>query len=142
MQPKLAKTDAEILDCFAVMQELRPHLIEREFVDRVRRQQQQGYQLLFLAIDGTVQAVAGFRILECLSRGKFLYVDDLVTHATGRSQGYGEQLVTWLIDYAKQQNCTNFELDSGVQRFAAHRFYFRQRMVITCYHFARELDKT
>lgn len=142
MLPQLAQTDAEILSCFTVMQELRPHLNESEFIDRIRRQQQQGYQLLFLADRNQVQAVAGFRISECLSRGKFLYVDDLVTHAAVRSQGYGEQLVDWLIDYAQQHHCAAFELDSGVQRFAAHRFYFRQRLVITAYHFTRELDKT
>lgn len=140
MQPKLAQTDAEIAACFAVMQELRPHLIEGEFVDRIRRQQQQGYQLLFLASEGNVLAVAGFRISECLAMGKFLYVDDLVTHGAVRSQGYGEQLITWLLDYAKQQDCAAFQLDSGVQRFAAHRFYFRQRMVITSYHFSRDLN--
>lgn len=139
MQPTLAQTNTEISACFAVMQELRPHLIEAEFIDRIRRQQQQGYQLLCLADQGKVQAVAGFRISECLARGKFLYVDDLVTRAAVRSQGYGEQLVNWLIDYAKQQGCAAFELDSGVQRSSAHRFYFRQRMVITSYHFWRDL---
>jgi hypothetical protein len=30
-------------------------------------------------------------------------------------------------------------LDSGVQRFAAHRFYLARRMDITCHHFALKL---
>jgi hypothetical protein len=32
------------------------------------------------------------------------------------------------------------ELDSGVQRFAAHRFYFRERMWISRHHFSLELN--
>jgi GNAT superfamily N-acetyltransferase len=166
----LAQTDAEICRCFPVMQELRPHLLASEFVERVRRQQQQGYQLLYLTpgFDSSVpdvlldaaasdvlvpgssvsdsgrtepqpKAVAGFRLSECLSSGRFLYVDDLVTTAAERSCGYGEALLNWLIDYARQQQCQSFQLDSGVQRFAAHRFYFRQRLAITCYRFEKSL---
>jgi GNAT superfamily N-acetyltransferase len=138
----LATSDLEINACFPVMQQLRPHLHPEEFVSRVRRQQMGGYQLVFLggeSIEEQVKAVAGFRISECLAFGKFLYVDDLVTAESDRSQGYGEQLFTWLVAYAKEQSCAEFHLDSGVQRFAAHRFYFRQRLTITSYHFAQKL---
>ncbi|HEY9641627.1 MAG TPA: GNAT family N-acetyltransferase [Coleofasciculaceae cyanobacterium] len=141
---KLAESDAEILGCFAVMVQLRPHLKPDEFVDRVRRQMQAGYQLAFLKanLEANLEAnqqtvaVAGFRLSESLSWGKFLYVDDLVVDQGARSQGYGQQLLQGLIDYAKQQHCQQFHLDSGVQRFEAHRFYFQQRLNIIGYHFA------
>jgi GNAT superfamily N-acetyltransferase len=138
-QIHLAQSDAEIARCFPVMQELRPHLLAPEFVERVRRQQQQGYQLLYLEAEGQPRAVAGFRLTENLFAGKFLYVDDLITTASDRSQGYGEALIHWLIDYARQQQCNSFQLDSGVQRSAAHRFYFRQRLEITSYRFSLDL---
>jgi len=139
---QFAKSDREITACFPVMSQLRPHLDPEEFVTRVRRQQQGGYQLAFLAGENQaeVKAVAGLRISECLSYGKFLYVDDLVTLEGDRSQGYGEQILNWLIAYAKEQDCNEFHLDSGVQRFAAHRFYFRHRLTISCYHFALKLS--
>ena len=141
MPIQFAKSDREINACFPVMFQLRPHLDPAEFVTRVRRQQQGGYQLAFLAGENLpeVKAVAGLRISECLSFGKFLYVDDLVTLEGDRSQGYGEQILNWLIAYAKDQDCDEFHLDSGVQRFAAHRFYFRHRLTISCYHFALKL---
>lgn len=143
----LAQTDAEILSCFSVMQELRPHLLASEFVERVRRQEQQGYRLLYLvetvpvlaAAGPQPKAVAGFRVLDCLSSGRFLYVDDLVTAAADRSRGYGAALLDWLTDHARQQQCQAIQLDSGVQRAAAHRFYFRQRLAITCYRFEKSL---
>lgn len=135
----LAKSDAEIECCFAIMQTLRPHLIASEFVSRIKRQQQQGYQLAYLEDEGSIKAVAGFRIAESLSWSKFLYVDDLVTQESERSQGYGTNLLNWLLDYAKANACQQFHLDSGVQRFAAHRFYFKQRLEIRAYHFAIDL---
>jgi GNAT superfamily N-acetyltransferase len=135
----VAKTDAQILGCFPVMLQLRPHLVEAEFVARVRRQQQEGYELVFLLADNTVKSLAGFRIQECLYSGRFLYVDDLATDESARSQGYGGLIFDWLVDRARQENCEVLRLDSGVQRFAAHRFYLRQRMEITCHHFALKL---
>lgn len=139
MNVKLAETDEEVARCFPVMVQLRPHLSREEFMGQVNRQRQSGYQLAFLEADGAVRAVAGFRILEMLSRGRFMYVDDLVTDATARSLGYGGQLFDWLLAYAVDQGCQQIDLDSGVQRTGAHRFYFQKRMHIASFHFALSL---
>lgn len=136
---KLAETDEEITSCYPVMAELRPHLREGEFVPRVRRQQSDGYKLALLESEGRVCAVAGFRIYECLSSGKFMYVDDLVTSGAERSRGHGGALFDWLVSYARQSGCLEFHLDSGVQRYGAHRFYLRNRMDILAHHFGMRL---
>jgi len=135
----LAKTREEILRCFAVMAELRPHLKEAEFVSRVQCQQRAGYQLAFLSDKGKVMALAGYRYSESLSWGQFMYVDDLVTTEKSRSKGYGQKLFKWLVGEAKSQGCDQFHLDSGVQRFGAHRFYLSSRMDIIAHHFAMKL---
>ena len=139
MTVRLAETDDEIRSCFPVMSQLRPHLAAEDFVPRVRRQQVSGYRLAFLEDAGRVAAVAGFRLLENLAWGRFLYVDDLVTDADSRSAGHGERLLAWLVAEAERNGCDGFHLDSGVQRFGAHRFYLRHRMDITSHHFARKL---
>jgi GNAT superfamily N-acetyltransferase len=137
----LAKSDSDIERCYAVMAQLRPHVPASEFVSRVRRQMQSGgYQLAYLEEGGQVRSVAGFRIGENLYYGRFLYVDDLATDAGARSQGFGKRLLDWVIHYARQQGCAAVALDSGVQRFAAHRFYLQNRMEITCHHFALKLQ--
>jgi len=135
----LAKTDAEIQSCFVVMAQLRPHLVEAEFVERVRRQQHEGFELAFLMEQKQVKSLAGFRVGNNLAWGKFLYVDDLVTAEDSRSRGYGQKLFDWLLREARKRNCDQLHLDSGVQRFGAHRFYLARRMDITCHHFALKL---
>ena len=138
----LAQTDADIARCFSVMRQLRPHLLETEFVSRVQGMQQQGYQLALLAdTAGTVRSVAGFRIMELLYSGKTLYVDDLVTDSGARSQGYGDRLFEWLVEFARSNGCGEFSLDSGTQRVDAHRFYLRKRMQISSFHFSLPLKK-
>lgn len=134
-----ARTDDEIERCFPVMAELRAHLLADEFVKRVRAQQKFGYQLVFLENGGVVKAVAGFRIGEYLCWGKILYVDDLVTTAAARSKGYGHQLFDWLLAHARAEGCHEFHLDSGVEKFGAHRFYLRNRMSISSHHFSLKL---
>jgi GNAT superfamily N-acetyltransferase len=124
------------------MRELRPLFQEPEqFVERVLRQRKEGYQLAFVESEGEVCAVAGYRFLESLFSGKFLYVDDLVTRERDRSRSFGGQLLDWLVEQAREHGCENLELDSGVQRFGAHRFYFSKRMSISSYHFRIKIDQ-
>ena len=138
---KIARTKAEILRCFPVMAELRPHLVEGEFVQRIRRQQKQsGYQLACLEDGGAVRALAGYRVTECLWSGKFFYVDDLVTASGARNQGWGQRMMDWLLKRAREEGCQEFHLDSGVQRFEAHGFYLKNRLHIVAYHFKRALS--
>lgn len=133
----VAKTPEEIRRCHPVMRELRPHFDDMEkFVERVVRQQREGYLLVFIEAENEVRAVAGYRFLESLFSGKFLYVDDLVTRESDRSRGFGGQLLDWLIEEAGKHDCEQLELDSGVQRFDAHRFYLVKRMKISSYHFS------
>ena len=138
---RIARTKAEIKRCFPVMAELRPYLIEDEFVERIRRQQKQaGYEMAFLDDAGAVRAVAGFRVTECLWAGRFFYVDDLVTAAGARNRGWGQRMMDWLLQRAREEGCKEFQLDSGVQRFEAHGFYLKNRLHIVAYHFRRMLS--
>jgi GNAT superfamily N-acetyltransferase len=133
-----AETDAQIAACHPVLAVLRPHVPAEGFVDRVRRMAAGGYRLAYIADEsGTVRAVAGYRFLDQLVHGRNLYVDDLVTEPGLRSKGYGAALLAWLYELAQKSGCESFELDSGVQRAAAHRFYFRHRMTVSSFHFYR-----
>lgn len=89
MKIRIAKTDTEIAACYPVLRELRPHITESEFLSRVRAQEKGGYLLAFVQEASGPVAVAGFRIGENLAWGRFLYVDDLVTHPTFRSKAMG-----------------------------------------------------
>src|SRR5262249_19332784 len=124
----VAASDAEIADCFAVMQQLRPQLTESDWVARVRRMGGEGYRLLAARDAGGVVGVAGYRIFDCIARGgRSLYVDDLVTDSARRSEGAGRALLDWLVAEGQREGCAELCLDSGVQRPQAHRFYMRER---------------
>ena len=138
---ELATTDEAIRRCHGVMRQLRPqHDDPDRFVARVRLQQEEGYSLAVLEHDGSVCAVAGYRYGHNLAWGKYIYVDDFVTDTERRSHGHGKTLLEWLLAQARDHGCDELHLDSGVQRFAAHRFYLRDGgMDITSHHFGVRL---
>lgn len=137
---RLATSDEDAVRCFPVMKELRQHLDQAAFLARVKRQHAIArYQLAYVDADAEVRSVAGFRVSEALAWGKFLYVDDLVTRKSDHGSGYGKALFEWLLGYARANGCETFHLDSGVQRFGAHRFYLSRGMDITSHHFAMKL---
>jgi GNAT superfamily N-acetyltransferase len=132
----IATTPEAIRRCHPVMRDLRTHIHNAErFVERVQRQQKEGYLLAFLEAENEVRAVAGYRLVEKLLTGPYLYVDDLVTRESDRSHGYDSQLFDWLIEQAREHGCEHLELDSNVQRFDAHRFYLLKGMRISAHHF-------
>jgi GNAT superfamily N-acetyltransferase len=140
MSVQLAENDNQIADCFAAMKQLRPILVEEEFVTTVRIMMREGYLLAYIVEDERAVCVAGFRIGTNLAFGKNLYVDDLSTLADSRSKGYGAEMMNWLRQYAKSRDCRVLHLDSGVQRFRAHKFYLNQGMAIVSHHFGEQLD--
>jgi len=123
MNIHLATDPAHIKRCAPVLRELWTLLTEDQIIDRVQQQMTDGYRLAYIEAADIVASVAGYRILRNLTYGKFIYVDDLVTRADHKRAGYAGQLLEWLCEHARDQGCSFFILDSGVQRFEAHRFY-------------------
>ncbi len=139
MRIQPADTEQSVRACFPVVHQLRPHLDMDGFLAAVEAQREEGYRLACLEDDGEVRAVAGYRVQHSLWRGRFLYVDDLITHEDHRSKGYGTALVDWLKAQASQAGCRELRLDSGTQRADAHRFYEREGLEVRALHFAIEL---
>jgi GNAT superfamily N-acetyltransferase len=93
-----------------------------------------------VAVDGgEVAGVALYRIYENTFVGRQLYVDDLVTDEKRRSRGVGRALLGYLEQRARALGLDNLSLDSGTQRTQAHKFYFREGMVVTSFHFGKKL---
>ena len=132
--------EAEIGACYELMRQLRPHLkSQEEFIARWRRQTADGYRILALWGGGGSnpgpRALAGYRITENLVHGKFLYVDDLVAEKAERSRGYGARLLNKLKEEGRALGCNKLVLDTGLDNYLAHRFYFRQGLLAQALRF-------
>jgi GNAT superfamily N-acetyltransferase len=136
MKIQLVTTDAERFACFEVLRELRPALVRERFLEDLQRMATQGFALAAVW-DPDVRAVAGFRPMEMFSTGPILYVDDLVTASAHRGKKYGAELLAFLNVHAQSLGCQYLELDSGLQRTDAHRFYRREGLEEVALHFSK-----
>ncbi len=126
-------------DLYPLLRQLRPHLTPRLFDALIAEGYPQGLRYL-VAYRGhhAPQAAAGYRVIAT-SRGRILFLDDLVTDPGARSGGIGAALLDAVETIGQESGCTAIELDSGLTNAAAHRFYFAQRMTVTAFHFAASL---
>jgi GNAT superfamily N-acetyltransferase len=132
------ENDAQLRDAFALMTELRPHLAGgATFAEQIGRQRQAGYRLLGEWQQDVLVGLVGFRLLENLLYGRFIYVDDLVVAASERKRGIGASLLDAVRQEAARQGCGYLVLDTGLHMPLAQRFYFREGLLATGMHFTQ-----
>lgn len=138
LPPDMCYVDEKrIVACFPLMRQLRPHLeTEDVFVARWRRQSAEaGYGLLAVWGERGPLALAGYRLMENLIHGRFLYVDDLVTDAAARGGGHGGRLLDQLKREGRDLGCAKLVLDTALDNVLGHRFYYRNGLLAQALRF-------
>jgi len=121
-----------------VHRQLRPHL-PSDYVARMKEVFASGAEMA-VAIEGSeVAGITVFRVIEKTFTGRELYCDDLVTDEKRRSTGVGHALIAYMERIGRERGCDVLALDSGTQRQQAHKFYFREGLPITSFHFSKKL---
>ena len=136
MKVEIAESDSDLEKISGVLLQLRPSFDKQGLIAQIKAQQKHGFRIAYVEPSGTVLCVAGFVVGTKLAWGKHIYIDDLVTDERHRSSGAGGFLIDWFKAYARSHGCEQIHLDSGVQRFAAHRFYLRKGFDIASHHFS------
>ena len=138
---KNAENDADVLKCFDVLHELRPHLTSHTIVSVLTGYLKRGYHLIYIEENGKAVCASGYRFTEHLHWGKAIYIDDLSTLPEARGKGYASQLLEHIFALAKKNQCDEVHLDSGcgANRYDAHRLYLNTGFHITSHHFAYKI---
>lgn len=136
MQVCVLKSEMELSEVAEVLLQLRPQYTLETLINQIRVQRKQGYQIAYVKSDNQVLCVAGFVVGNKLAWGKHVYIDDLATNENCRSEGIGSLMIEWFKSYCKNNGYAQLHLDSGVQKFAAHRFYLNNRFNIASHHFS------
>src|SRR5437868_6523012 len=110
---KIAESETDILKCFEVIHELRPHVTRENIVTILSGFMSRGYHLVYIEENGKAVCASGYRFAEHLHWGKAIYIDDLSTLPGARSKGYASQLLQFIFDEARKHQCDQVHLDSG-----------------------------
>ena len=122
----------------SVHRQLRPHL-PPDYPARMKQVFGSGAEMAVAIVNGEVAGITVFRVVEKTFSGRELYCDDLVTDEKKRSTGVGHALIAYMEKVGRERKCDVLALDSGTQRQQAHKFYFREQMPITAFHFTKKL---
>lgn len=146
MEQRISITIKELVNenqwkkAFPVMKELRTGLNEERYWQLTAAMRKEGYRMFALFDNEEIVTIAGVIVLTSLYNGKYLWVHDLITTASKRSKGYGKRLLSFMEQWAKENNCETVALSSGLQRVDAHRFYEnKMSFEKTSYVFKKEL---
>ena len=138
----IARSAQELEKCLPVLKELRPHLEPKEFLSIFSNAHiQDGYELMAIQEQGKILALMGYRILFDFVRGKYLYVDDLVSTESHRSQGLGAELLEQAEKIAKEQKCSGLRLCAILENEHAIRFYEKHGWTKRAYAFSKKFSE-
>lgn len=76
--------------------------------------------------DGIVGICSAYLDLHSVRFGPRCWVEDLAVHPALRSRGIGKQLLAAARHWAREAGATHLELDTGLAREDAQRFYERE----------------
>jgi GNAT superfamily N-acetyltransferase len=139
MNIKNAETESDFIKCFEAIKALRPHLTVASFLSFIEEMKKETYTLIYIEENQIAVSVCGFRYLTTLFEGRYIYIDDLSTLPEGQGKGYAGKLFDYVVEKAKSEGLPAVHLDSGHQRFDAHRLYLNKGMKIVYHHFRLEL---
>jgi len=120
---ELEINEANLRQAFPVVSQLRPHLGLEEYIKLTITMKPQGYQIFCLCKNEKITSYAGIAILTNLYYGKHIWVYELVTDNSERSNGYGKMLLSHIEAYAKDCSANCVALSSGLEKVGAHNFY-------------------
>jgi GNAT superfamily N-acetyltransferase len=137
----VVQTEADFKRCYPVMKELRPHLHYDDYITIYNESHQRdGYEIVAIECDGLISALMGYRVLFDYVRGKHIYIDDLVSTETARSQGLGAELLKFAEVVAKETNCKTLRLCTGVENDRGVRFYEKNGWTKRAFAYTKQIE--
>jgi GNAT superfamily N-acetyltransferase len=82
---------------------------------------------------------SGYLELNSVRFGQRCWVEDLAVSPEHRSEGVGGRLLDAVADWARERGATHLELDTGLDRTEAQRFYERRKPASVGYSYSWRL---
>lgn len=126
---------------YPVMKELRKELSFDDYMTICQNAHEaDGYEIVAIEADKKVLAVMGYRILHDFVHGKHLYIDDLVSTESHRSQGLGTELLKYAENRARELDCKGLRLCTGIDNEQGKKFYERNGWKLRSFAYKKKLD--
>lgn len=108
-------------------------LLEDRFAEMIT----QNYECAVVHDDDKLIGVCGLWYCTRHYAGKSVEMDHVFIDENYRSKGLGKKFMNWVDDYVKSKGCEAVELNTYVQNYPSHKFYYNQGFEILGYHFLK-----
>lgn len=134
-------TVAEMLSQFEMIQFLYPKMQIETYENYLNDMIAHNYKQLAVFENETCVGITGFWFGTKLWTGKYLEIDNFVTHPSHRKKGIAKLMTDYLSEKAHNLNCTCIVLDAFTGNFDAHRFYYNQGYKPRGFHFIKTINE-
>ena len=110
-------------------------ILEQRFSEMIN----QNYECAGIYTGDTLIGISGMWFCTRHYSGKSVEVDHVYIDDDYRGKGLGKQFFIWIYDYAKQKGYESMELNTYVQNYPSHKFYYNEGFEILGYHFLKKL---
>ena len=110
-------------------------LLKQRFAEMVT----QNYECAVIYDGNKLIGVTGLWYCTRHYSGRSVEVDHVYIDDSYRSKGLGKQFFNWLYEYVKQKGYETMELNTYVQNYPSHKFYYNEGFNILGYHFLKKL---
>lgn len=141
MQTQELTTIATMLEHFDMIKLLYPTMKLETYERFLNDMLPHNYKQLVVFENDICVGITGFWFGTKLWTGKYLEIDNFVTHPNHRKKGIAKIMTDYLALKASDLNCTCIVLDAFSGNFEAHRFYYNQGYAPRGFHFIKTINK-
>lgn len=108
-------------------------LLKERFAEMI----QQNYECAVIVDDNKIVGVSGLWFCTRHYIGKSVELDHVYIEEEYRNKGLGNDFMKWIQEYTRKKGCNSIELNTYVQNFPSHKFYYNQGFNAKGYHFQK-----
>ena len=130
----------DILIIIPLLQKLGGNSVSETLLkERTLEMAKQNYECVGIYDSEKLMGVCGMWFQTRHYAGRSLEVDHVIIDEAHRNKGIGDLLMNYVYDYARKKDCKWVELNTYVDNYPSHKFYYNQGFVAKGYHFVKEL---
>lgn len=110
-------------------------LLKERFAEMVT----QNYECAGIYDNDNLIGITGLWFCTRHYAGKSVEFDHVYIDEIYRSKGLGKQFLAWIYNYVDAKGYNSIELNTYVQNYPSHKFYYNEGFEILGYHFLKKL---